>query len=243
MAVLGFSRGGCANSQKYYYFSIFLPKTARKWKNLDPQRGASLAAPLDPTMGTPSSDHSHKIWTRLCPVGAADLHCIILGARSPLDQNLFIFIQFLRKFGGIIGWGPPPWKVPDTPSNFFYNVAPQQNINTLGLNWNCFKRDFLPPKGDVRDICHVGRWCDREMTVQKLRWVWFYFFQNKAEIFGYIVTVWSGIANLHITNPHKKFSLCRKKLPQILQSEAQNVDSYVFSQQSNMPYLPDLNVN
>ena len=24
----GFSRGGCANSQKCYYFSIFLPKTA-----------------------------------------------------------------------------------------------------------------------------------------------------------------------------------------------------------------------
>ena len=41
-----FPRGG-ANSQKCYYFSIFLPKTAWKWKNLDPQGGARVpGAPL-----------------------------------------------------------------------------------------------------------------------------------------------------------------------------------------------------
>ena len=32
--------GGCPNSQKCYYFSIFLPKTAWKWKNLDSQGDA-----------------------------------------------------------------------------------------------------------------------------------------------------------------------------------------------------------
>ena len=47
----GFSPGGCANSQKCYYFSIFFPKTAWKWKNLDPQGGARpWRRPLDPPM-------------------------------------------------------------------------------------------------------------------------------------------------------------------------------------------------
>ena len=40
----GFSREGCANYQKRYYFSIFLPKTAWKTKNLNPA-GARLLAP------------------------------------------------------------------------------------------------------------------------------------------------------------------------------------------------------
>ena len=42
---------GCANSQKCYYFSFFLPKTASKLKNLDNRGGgASLVPPLDPSM-------------------------------------------------------------------------------------------------------------------------------------------------------------------------------------------------
>ena len=36
---------GCANSQKCYYFSIFLPKTAWKWKNLDPGGARVPGAP------------------------------------------------------------------------------------------------------------------------------------------------------------------------------------------------------
>ena len=47
----GFSPGGCTNSQKCYYFSIFLPKTTWKWKNLQPQGGASLAPPLGSANG------------------------------------------------------------------------------------------------------------------------------------------------------------------------------------------------
>ena len=43
----GFSRRLCANSQKCYYFSIFLPKTACKWKNLDTQ-GVGGARPWCP---------------------------------------------------------------------------------------------------------------------------------------------------------------------------------------------------
>ena len=47
----GFSPGGCANSQKCYYFSIFLPKTAWKWKNLDPGGARPWRPqPLDPPM-------------------------------------------------------------------------------------------------------------------------------------------------------------------------------------------------
>ena len=44
----GFSLRGCANSQKCYYFSIFFPKSAWKWKNLDPQG----ARPSCPSLGS-----------------------------------------------------------------------------------------------------------------------------------------------------------------------------------------------
>ena len=37
---------GCANSQKCYYFSNFLLKTAWKWKNLDPRGACVPGAPL-----------------------------------------------------------------------------------------------------------------------------------------------------------------------------------------------------
>ena len=47
-----FPEGGRANSQKCYYFSIFLPKTAWKWKNLDPQGESWRPLPLDPPVNT-----------------------------------------------------------------------------------------------------------------------------------------------------------------------------------------------
>ena len=50
----GFSPGGCANSQKCYYFSNFLPKTAWKWKNLD-LRGARVP-------GTPLKSAYGLLW-------------------------------------------------------------------------------------------------------------------------------------------------------------------------------------
>ena len=41
---------GVRQLPKLLLFFKFLPKTAWKWKNLDPQGGASLAPPLDPPM-------------------------------------------------------------------------------------------------------------------------------------------------------------------------------------------------
>ena len=47
----GFSWGGCANSQSGYYFAHFVPKTAWKWKNLDPgAKGRAAGTPLDAPM-------------------------------------------------------------------------------------------------------------------------------------------------------------------------------------------------
>ena len=42
---------GCVNSQKCYYFSIFLPKTAWKWKNLDPMGEHVPGEPLGSANG------------------------------------------------------------------------------------------------------------------------------------------------------------------------------------------------
>ena len=46
--------GGTEPTPKVGVLTYFLPKIARKWKNLNPQRGAFLASPLDqPMQGVP----------------------------------------------------------------------------------------------------------------------------------------------------------------------------------------------
>ena len=66
-----FPRGGGANSQSGCAYLLFLPKTAWKWKNLDPQGGrASLAPPLGSANGYPFQwfeiSHERRLSSKFC---------------------------------------------------------------------------------------------------------------------------------------------------------------------------------
>ena len=56
---------GCANSQKYYNFANFLPKTLWKWKNLDPGGCVPGAPSLDPPVGSPAITNEILIWWKM----------------------------------------------------------------------------------------------------------------------------------------------------------------------------------